>query len=396
MTLLESRAPTTSEWLEQASSLAPVIREYRDESEQQRHMAMPIFQAIRQTGIFEMLVPRAFGGPQADPTAQLRVIEEISRHDGSAGWNVMIWSGSGLFADYLPEDTARDILSAGQGTVIGGAVNPTGQARPVRGGFEVTGRWSFASGCHYLTWYVAGCVVMDGDRPRMLDTGMPDIRAMFIPAADCEIIDTWHTAGLRGTGSHDFRVDGASVPAERAIPLAMFFSGPTARSSTAYRTPFYDVAAPGIAAVGLGIARDAIESFEELAAHKTPAIATLTLADQHTVQQRVGKAEALLRSARAYLYATLEEVSCAHAAGAPITDRDAAALRLAVAHSAQCAVDAVDLMFDAAGGSSVYATSRLERCFRDAHMVTHHMMAAPGNIEMVGQYLLGGPLQPRR
>jgi alkylation response protein AidB-like acyl-CoA dehydrogenase len=239
-------------------------------------------------------------------------------------------------------------------------------------------------------------MVMDGDRPRMLDNGMPDVRAMFIPAAECEIIDTWHTAGLRGTGSHDFRVDGAMVPTERAIPLWMFFTGPTARSSTAYRTPFYDVAAPGICAVAFGIARDAIESFKGLAAHKTPALGTTSLADQHTVQQRVGKAEALLRSARAYLYTTLEEVTSAHAAGASITDEDAAALRLAASHSAQCAVDAVDLMFDAAGGTSIYASSRLERCFRDAHMVTHHMMAAPANIEMVGQYLLGGPLQPRR
>jgi indole-3-acetate monooxygenase len=225
---------------------------------------------------------------------------------------------------------------------------------------------------------------------------MPDLRAVFMPADQCEIIDTWHTAGLRGTGSHDFRVDHARVPAERAVPLSMFFSGPTARSSTAYRTPFYDVAAPPLAAVALGIARDAIESFKVLAANKTPALGTTNLADQHSVQQRVGKAEALLRSARAYLYSTLEEVVSAHAAGAPVKDDDSAALRLAVSYSAQCAVDAVDLLFDAAGGTSIYSSSRLERCFRDVHMVTHHMMTAPGNIEMVGQYLLGGPLKPRR
>jgi alkylation response protein AidB-like acyl-CoA dehydrogenase len=239
-------------------------------------------------------------------------------------------------------------------------------------------------------------MVMDGDRPRMLDNGMPDMRAVFMPAADCEIIDTWHTAGLRGTGSHDFRVDGASVPAERMIPLPMFFSGPPARSSVACRTPFYDVAGPGITAVALGVARDATESFKELATRKTPALGTISLADRHTVQQTAGKAEALLRSARAYLYTTLDEVTSAHAAGAPPTDADAAALRLASAHSAQCAIQAVDLVFEAAGGTSVYATSRIERCFRDAHMVTHHIMTSPDNIEMVGQYLLGGPLQPRR
>ena len=209
---------TASEWADRARALGPIIESHRDESEQLRHMARPIFDAIAQTGILGMLVPRAFGGPQADPTAQLRVIEEISRYDASAGWNVMIWSGAGLFADYLSETTAQHLLGAGQGSVIGGAVNPTGQATPCRGGF-CCHRWSFASGCHYLTWFLAGCMLMDDYRPRLLDSGAPDVQAVLIPAADCEILDTWHTTGLRGTGSHDFRVDNVFVPNEHTVPL---------------------------------------------------------------------------------------------------------------------------------------------------------------------------------
>ncbi len=178
--------------------------------------------------------------------------------------------------------------------------------------------------------------------------------------------------------------------------MPMFFTGPTTRPTTACRTPFYDIAAPAIAAVGLGLARACIDAFTALAAVKVPAIGSVTLASQHTIHQRVGKAEALLRSARAYLYTTMDEVFARHATGAPVTDNDSAALRLATSYSAQCAVDAVDLIFDAAGGTAIYQSSRLERCFRDAHMITHHMMAAPANIEMVGQFLLGGPLQPRR
>jgi alkylation response protein AidB-like acyl-CoA dehydrogenase len=359
-------------------------------------MAQPIFDALADTGLFEMLVPRAFGGPQASPGEYTRIVEELARFDGSTAWNVMIWSACGFLADYLPEDVADEILHVGRGAVHCGAVSPTGHARPVPGGYEVRGRWSFGSGCQYATRYLAGCMVMDGDAPRMLDNGMPDMVIVFVPAADVEIIDTWHTAGLRGTGSHDFRIDGAFVPSARTVPLPMFLAGPIERRSTAYRTPFYDIAAPPLAAVALGIAREAIDSFADLATHKVPAIGTTTLASQHTVQQRVGRAEALLRSARAYLYTTVDEVSNAHAAGAPITQHDSAALRLATSYAAQCGVDAVDLIFDAAGGSSIYESNRLERCFRDAHMVTHHMMASPSNIEMVGQFLLGGPLQPRR
>ncbi len=239
----------------------------------------------------------------------------------------MIWTGGGLFADYLPEETAREILGADRGPVIGGAINPTGQARPVPGGVRLSGRWSFASGCNYLTHYVVGCVMMDGDQPRLLDHGAPEVQAVFVPASACQIIDTWHTAGLRGTGSHDFSLDDVFVPGDRVVPLFRFFAGPTPRPSTGCRTPFADIAPPGIAAVGFGIARDAIESFKQLALAKKPALGTTTLAQQHTMHQRVGQAEAMLRAARAYLYSTVQEVTAAHQAGAPTHEADAAALR---------------------------------------------------------------------
>ena len=396
METLTEDVVSIAEWVQRAKSIAPVVQQYRDDSEQQRYMAQPIFDAIRQIGINQMSVPRAFGGPQAEPLAQLRVIEEIARQDGSTGWNVLIWVGTGLFSDYLAEDVAQELFGNGQEIVIGGALNPTAQARPVPGGLRVTGRWAFGSGYHYLTTLVAGCVVMDGEHPRMLDNGMPEMYVVLLSPSECEMIDTWHTAGLRGTGSHDFRAADVFVPMERAIPLSAFFVGPTARPSTALRTPFYDFASTQIATVGLGIARDAIESFKSLASGKIPAIGTTSLGNLQTIQQRVGRAEALLRAARAYLFTTVEEVTSAHQAGSPVRDDDSADLRLAAAHAAQNAVEVVDLMFDAGGGSSIYATNRLERCFRDVHMVPHHMMVSPLNVEMVGQYLLGGPLQVRR
>jgi alkylation response protein AidB-like acyl-CoA dehydrogenase len=394
MATMVSSGVTTGEWVERARSLASVIETHRDESEHQRHMARPIFDAIADSHILQMLFPAEFGGAQAGLTAQMRVIEEIAGLDGAAGWNVMIGSGGGLFADYLPEETAHDIFAPD--TVIAGAIKPIGQARPVPGGFEVSGRWSFASGCHYANWLLGGCVVMENGAPRMLPTGMPETIGGLMPAADCRIVDTWHTAGLRGTGSHDFRTEATFVPAERTVPTMALFRGPTRRESTAYPTPFADIAAADVAAVGLGIARDAIETFKQVAVHKTPTGGFTGLASQHTVQERVGRAEALLRSARAYLYETVQEVTAAHAAGAPVRPEDTAAMRLAGAYAAEAAVKSVDIMFDAAGGTSIYESSRLERCFRDVHMVTHHIAVAPSAFEMVGQFLLGGPLEGRR
>jgi alkylation response protein AidB-like acyl-CoA dehydrogenase len=259
----------------------------------------------------------------------------------------------------------------------------------------VDGRWSFASGCQYAEWLIGGCMVMDGDAPSFITEGIPDVRAVILPAADCKVLDTWNTTGLKGTGSHDFAAMNMFVPDERVLPLGLFFAGPP-HETAVRRTPFYDRAAPQIAVVGLGLARRAIDDFVKMASGKTPAIGRSLLSDLHTVHQRVGQAEALLRSADFYLYGTLREVTKAHQAGAPIREADSAALRLASAHSAGCAVKAVDLVFEAAGGDSVYAGNSLERCFRDVHMVTHHMMASPLNIEMVGQFLMSGPLQVRR
>jgi len=309
----------------------------------------------------------------------------------------MIWTGTGVFADYLAEDVAREVIGDGSEAIVGGAINPSaGKSRPVDGGFKISGRWSFGSGYHYLTWLIVGCMVMDGDHPRMLSNGMPEIIAAFVPQADSEVLDTWYTAGMRGTGSHDFVIDDVFVPAERTFPLPAAFASAPPRPSRAYRTPFYDIAGAQIASVGLGIARDAIDTFKAMATSKTPTIGTVTLADLHTMQDRVARAEALLRSARMYLFGTVEDVAAGSYGADTVSEEGSAALRLASAHAAQSSVDAVDLVFDGGGGTAIYATSRLERCFRDVHMVTHHVCVAPSNLEMVGQYLLGGPLQIRR
>jgi alkylation response protein AidB-like acyl-CoA dehydrogenase len=385
---------TDTRWLDAVRAMSSVIAAHRDESETQRRMARPIFDAIQRSGICDMLVPARLGGPQAPLTDCLQAIEALATLDGSTGWNFMIWAAQGIFADYLTDGVAREVLQNGE--LVCGAINPTGAAREVEGGFMVSGRWSFASGCNYATWLIGGCIVMDGDAPRFVTEGVLDIRVAIMPASQCQTLDNWNTAGLRGTGSHDFTATDVFVPEDRMVPMGGFFMGPPEGPDVMYRVPFYDLAASKIAAVGLGIARDAIDSFIDMAEHKVPAIGFTPLSEHHTVQQAVGRAEALLRSARLYVYETLAEVLEATQAGVAFGDDHRAAIRLASSHSARCCVEAVDLLFEAAGASSVQASSRLERCFRDVHMVTHHMMASPLNIEMVGRYLLGGPLEVRR
>jgi alkylation response protein AidB-like acyl-CoA dehydrogenase len=183
------------------------------------------------------------------------------------------------------------------------------------------------------------------------------------------------------------------VPEERSFPILL--SGPNELGSL-YVRDFAAYAGPRVAAVALGIARDAIDAFTALAMTKTPLLATSTLATQHTTHERVGHAEALLRAGRAFLYETVRTLPYNPTWSEALSEDRRASIRLASTHAAQSAAEAVDLMFNAAGTTSIYASSRLERCFRDVHVATQHIAVAPSNIEMVGQYVLGLGLQVRR
>jgi alkylation response protein AidB-like acyl-CoA dehydrogenase len=386
-------AVKTSEWVERARALAPVVAQWRDAGEQERHVPRPLFAALRDAGIFSMSAPKAVGGAEADGETVLQAIEELARQDGSVGWNVMIASGASIIASYLPATALREVYGGGPNTVIAGALPPQGAAIPVPGGFRLTGRWRFASGCHQANWMLGTSAVMAHGTPRLRPDGRPDIRTFCLPIGACEILDTWYTAGLRGTGSHDWQVTDVFVPEEQSFPV--LFDGPSAPGCLSVRD-FAAYAGPRVAAVALGIARDAIDAFTALARTKPPALATSPLATQHTTHERVGRAEALLRSGRAFLYETMRELPHSPNWSAALSDDLRASIRLASAHAAQSAAEAVDLMCNAAGTTAIYASSRLERCFRDVHVATQHIAVASSNIEMVGQYLLGLGLQMRR
>jgi alkylation response protein AidB-like acyl-CoA dehydrogenase len=369
------------------------VAQWRDTGEQERHVPRPLFEALRDAGLFSLSVPTAVGGAAAEEGTIVQVIEELARQDGSVGWNVMIASNTAIIASYLPAAALREVYRSGPNTVIAGALPPQGAALPVPGGFRLTGRWTFASGCHQADWMQGTSVVMAQGTPRLRPDGRPDVRTCFVPVGACEILDTWHTAGLRGTGSHDWQVTDVFVPEERSVPVLR--DGPSERGVLSMRD-FAAYAGPRIAAVALGIARAALDAFTALARTKTPLLATSPLATQHTTHERVGRAETLLRAGRAFLYETVRTLPDSPTWSEALSEDLRASIRLASTHAAQSAAEAVDLLFNAAGTTAIYGSSRLERCFRDVHVATQHVAVAPSNIEMVGQYLLGFGLQMRR
>jgi alkylation response protein AidB-like acyl-CoA dehydrogenase len=265
--------------------------------------------------------------------------------------------------------------------LVAGAGAPTGTARPVDGGYLLSGRWQFGSGSPHACWFVPG-YALEGETPRFGPM-------MLLPAKDVEIIDTWSVGGMRGTGSHDFAVHERFVPAAYTMNTAddlPLHPGPL------YRLPVLLTLCSTLGPLALGMARGAIDGFVELMATKVDRFTGTALRERLTVQERVAQAEAAVRSARAFLYEMVHEVWGTIEQGTPLTERQLALFRLANMHAVASGAQAVDLVYHAAGTSAIFTTNPLERFFRDVHVATQHRCASPEERYQAGRVLLGLPL----
>jgi alkylation response protein AidB-like acyl-CoA dehydrogenase len=291
---------------------------------------------------------------------------------------------SAVQAAFLPEAGAREIF--GDDVLTAGSVIPRGHAVPVDGGYRVSGQWPLTSGCHNAAWLGGNCLVFDGDAPRMGPGGMPDFKLMFFPASDCTILDTWHSTGMRATGSADIVVKEVFIPEHRTFSL---FTAQSRLPGSLYKLSIDVHFFTALATVGLGIARSAIDSFVELAKAKTPTLSQTGLASRPTVHAEVARAEALYQSARAYLHEVAREMTVAVSIGDRIPEDLEARRRLACVSTAEACEKVVDMMYRLGGSSSVYSGQRLERCLRDIHTVNQHLAVSPVWWEKTGQYYFG-------
>ena len=369
--------------LEAAAALAPSLRAESDAIEAARRLPPAIVDQLARAGLFRMLVPRALGGGEVAPVTMIRAIEAVTRGDSAAGWCVMVGATSGLVSAYLPADAAREVYGDPL-AVTSGVFAASGKAIDEGDHYRVSGRWSFASGVEHTSHRMVGVVVTDAaGQPLLEPTGVPVIRHVLVRAEDTRVIDTWNVSGLRGTGSHDLGVEGAIVSKRWSASL---LGGRPQHDGVLYRFPLFGLLSLGIAAVALGVAREAIDALTALA---TPASSKKSLAHRELVQAHVAEAEGLVRSARALLLAAAGEATAVAAARGPVTPRDRALLRLSATQATRASARAVDLMYSAGGGSSIYAQSPLQRHFRDIHVATQHAMVAEGTYALVGRALLG-------
>ena len=244
--------------IEAATALLPTLRERAEATENARRLSPETAQAFADAGFFRMLVPSGLGGGEVHPRVFVDVLEILGSGCGASGWIAMTGSTTGLLAAYLPDgEPFRDPSG-----IYAGVFAPRGKATPVEGGYRVSGRWPFTSGVDNATIRLGGALVFEGDAPRLLPSGEPEIRSFFFDADQTSVIDTWHTSGLRGTGSHDMVVEDVFVPAARS---ACVLSDAPRHEGPLYTFPLFGLLSLGISAVGLGIARHALEVIADVA-----------------------------------------------------------------------------------------------------------------------------------
>ena len=354
--------------LHAAIGLAEQMRAASDEIERGRRLPLHIAAAMKDAGVFGMAMPHAWGGPELDPLTQFRVIEALAMADGSVGWCAMINSDTGYFTAFLDQEIARSMYPDPR-VATGVAATTTGQATQVSGGYRISGRFPFVSGCQHCEWLSLGCIVIEDGAPRVDRNGVPETRQCLLRLSQCEVLDTWHTTGLRGTGSNDVVVHGEFVAEKHSFsfqdPELIKRPGPL----YAYRFMFM---AKG-SAPALGIARHAIDTLIDSASGKPSRRYTVgerieapkVLRDDVYVQEAVGRAETLLAAARAYFFHVMGDLWATLLDGRQPSDRQLALFTSTYPHVVGVCVEVVQLVYRAAGGAAVYQKGPLDRCLRD-------------------------------
>ncbi len=375
-------SPDLAGTLEAVRALAPRVREASAAIERECRLPAWLVQALKEAGVIRMAMPRAWGGPELDPLRQLEVVEELARADSAVGWCAMMGSHGGYYSAFLEDSVGRQ-LHRDLDHVIAGLLAPMGRADVVPGGYRITGRWSFGSGCQHAELLVGGVMVFDGGTPRLDDTGAREWRIAYLPRERCEFLEAWHTLGLRGTGSHDYVATDLFVPTEHTFS----FQQPPRRSGPLYVLPGMFMS--NMTGVPLGIARAALDSFTELAAEERMVPGMSLARTRPRLQAAMAQAVAMVGSARAYMVDTLGELWRTLCAGDLPSQRQQGTYRLAVLHAFRASRDAVQILFDTVGGSAFYTRGPLERHLRDVQAASHHLTTQLKTYEPVGRMLLG-------
>jgi indole-3-acetate monooxygenase len=351
------------------------IRARREEFDVKRHVPRDMIAKLKQLGVYRAHAPRCFGGDASTPMEFLKLIEAISKADGSVGW-VASFGSAAVYLAALPRETLARLYANGPDVAFAGGLFPVQPAEKVEGGWRVNGVWKFASGSKGADLLGVGIGTGEGGKP---------LTAVLKPE-DVEIVENWEVLGMRGTGSHDLRVKDKFVSDEWTFVRG----GAPSIDEPIYQYPSIAYAAQVLAVVNLGVARAALDEVSQ-AAGRSSITGAPKMADRAYVRISVAKAEASLRSARAFFYEATEDAWDSILKGDGVSADQTSMLRLAATQAAREGASAVQAAYMLAGTSAIYDGHPLQRYLRDAMVVTQHAFLNESMYDGAGSVLLGVP-----
>ncbi|MCH2535996.1 MAG: acyl-CoA dehydrogenase family protein [Dehalococcoidia bacterium] len=373
----------TEYYLETARELATRVAANVDRIEAGRQLPTELANEIADSGFFRLLVPRSLGGAELDHPTFRKILEIIAAADGSTAWCI---NQNNVFATdcvRIPEQTAKEIWGEKRAVVTNGPPTASSKAVPVGGGYKLSGHWNFSSGSDHATWIAALVPVWSQDQTA--PTGRESFRVMLLPKEDATFVDQWHVNGMRGTGSFSFELEDLFIPESRSYAQ----TDTIREDGPIYVIPRGLLFGSGFATVALGIARASLNTIIDLAVTKTPVRSTTLVQDQPTTHRLIGEAEAIWRSARAYLQESASAVWESACKNRALTNEERIQLRLASTFAIHKAAEVVDISYGLSGSNAIFPANPINRLFQDIHVITQHAQGRLVHLETAGQFLLG-------
>lgn len=355
------------------------IRARREEFDAKRHVPKDMVARLKQIGVYRAATPRCFGGDACSPSDFLRLVETISEADGSAGW-VASFGSAAVYLAALPRDTLARLYADSPDIAFAGGLFPIQPAQKADGGWRISGTWKFASGCKGADVLGVGIGTGNGGKP---------LTAVLQPEA-VEIVENWEVIGLRGTGSHDLRIQDAFVADEWTFVRG----GTPSIDEPLYRYPSIAYAAQVLAVVNLGVARAALDEVSVMAGGRSGITGAPKMADRAYLRIAVAKAESTLRSARSFFYDATDAAWDSILKGDAVSPEQTSLLRLSAVQAARAGAEAVQTAYLLAGTAAIYDGHPLQRYLRDAMVVTQHAFLGEGMYDGAGSVFLGVPPMP--
>jgi alkylation response protein AidB-like acyl-CoA dehydrogenase len=356
-------------------------------SEQARQVEPEAMAAIRKAGLSRLLAPKAFGGDEAPVSAHIRSCRALAHGYAAASGVHMVCAAHTYVVGRFPEQCLREVFGPSPDVLIPGTLAPQGKACQVEGGWLLSGRWQFGSGVDHGPWLLLGAMAVADDG----ETALPPVH-LVVPTADIQVIDTWYTLGMRGTGSKDLAAEGVFVPAHRAMPTRELFRGDfDGQAGPLYRLPVMGGLASMLAATVVGIAERGLGQFVEITKSRKEAYSGRDKSQKVSVQMRLAEAQGEVR-----LAAMLVEENCtlldAEMAenNPPLSIERAAHIRWNAVYAVELCRRATERIYAAAGANATFDSSPLQQWFRDINTACHHAICDfDGALEIQGRLALG-------